>query len=102
MTKKIRVMYITDRFVAGGLEELQMITARFLPSDKYEIAFAAGHIQEGFYTRQIRQLGYPLYDLKVSTKLYDIRLILKLMKILRKQRKPRERGREVIFLVGLH
>jgi glycosyltransferase involved in cell wall biosynthesis len=85
MRDKIHIMHCygairTNGF--GGVERLLLITAKFNLKTKYDLSFTVFRIKEGFI-EDIEKLGYPVYELKLTNAIYDLRVILKLIKLLR-------------------
>jgi glycosyltransferase involved in cell wall biosynthesis len=80
LSDKIRIMHVTGWLDIGGVEELLMITAKYNLKHKFDLAFVTCRTTNGFTSCQIKEMGYPVYGLNISTKVYDIRLIPKLIK----------------------
>ena len=81
MNKKIRIMHIAWGLDKGGVEELLLITAKFNLQEKYDLAFTTCIPKEGAISRKIQQLGYPVYELNTSGRVFDFLMIPKLMRI---------------------
>lgn len=83
MTKndKIRIMHVAWSLDKGGVEELLFITAKFNLQEKYDLAFTTCNSKEGVISRQIEKQGYPIYELNISSRIYDLRMIPRLMRV---------------------
>ncbi|MCB0165115.1 MAG: glycosyltransferase family 4 protein [Anaerolineae bacterium] len=60
-----------------------LITAKYNPREKYDLAFVACGSCEGFIGQEIKKLGYPTYGLNLTTNIYDLRLLPKLVQLLK-------------------
>ena len=80
MSKKIRVMHVTGYIGIGGIEEVLLITAKYNLKHKYDLSFAACRIKDTFISRQIENLGYPVWELGIAGRFYELRLITSLIK----------------------
>ena len=81
MKKKIRIMHVSWGLDKGGVEELQFITAKFNLRQKYDLAFTTCSSKEGTISRQVEELGYPIYELNISSRIIDLRMIPRLMRV---------------------
>jgi glycosyltransferase involved in cell wall biosynthesis len=81
MDDRIRVMHVSGRLDVGGSEQLLLITAKFNLNEKYDLAFTVCESKDGFVSRQIQDMGYPVYGLELTNKVYDVRNIPNLIKI---------------------
>jgi len=78
---KIRIMHVTHGLGVGGIEETLLITAKYNLNHKYELAFVSCNKADGQTARQIRELGCPVFGLDISARVYDLRLIPRLMRL---------------------
>jgi glycosyltransferase involved in cell wall biosynthesis len=83
---KIKVMHVIGRLDVGGAEEFLLITAKFNLKEKYRLIFVSCQ-GGGYISRQIESLGYPVFELNLSNRVYDLRIIPRLVKIF-KEHKP--------------
>lgn len=81
MQKKIRIMHVTGGLDVGGVEELLFITAKYNLDNKYDLAVVGCHSTDGYASRQIQRLGYHVFGLDITNRLYDLRIIPKLIRI---------------------
>ena len=86
MTEKIRIMHVTGSLNIGGVEELLLLTAKANQADKYDLAFTSCHSHDGYCSRQIQELGYKIFGLGTSQRMYDFRIIPKLISVFRQYR----------------
>ncbi|HRV95067.1 MAG TPA: glycosyltransferase [Anaerolineae bacterium] len=83
MAEKIRIMHVTGALKVGGVDELLLITAKYNLAHKYDLAFTACDTSDGYMGQQIQNLGYKTFSLGISTRVYDLRLIPRLVKVLK-------------------
>ena len=81
MNKKKRVMHVAWGLDKGGVEELLLITAKYNLQQKYDLAFTTCNSKEGVISRQIEKLGYPIYELNISSRIYDLRMVPRLLRV---------------------
>lgn len=86
MHEKIRIMHVAWGLDKGGVEELLFITAKFNLQQKYEVAFTTWASKKGVISEKIEKLGYPVFELNVSSRILDLRAVPKLLRILRTYR----------------
>jgi glycosyltransferase involved in cell wall biosynthesis len=80
---KMRVMHVFQWLGTGGVEEMLLITAKYNLTAQYDLAFVFYNTTDRFIGRQIEQLGYPVYEFNISRKVYDVRVIPKLIRQIR-------------------
>jgi glycosyltransferase involved in cell wall biosynthesis len=81
MDDRFRVMHVSGRLDVGGIEQLLLITAKFNLNQKCNLAFTVCESKDGFVSRQIQDLGYTVYGLNLTNRVYDVRNIFKLIKV---------------------
>lgn len=81
MAGKVRVLHVTGQLAVGGVDELLWITAKENQREKYELGFCACASGEGFIGKQIEKLGYPIFSLHATSRVYDLRVILRLLRV---------------------
>jgi len=74
-------MHVSGQLDVGGLDELLWITAKFNLQEKYDLAFTACQSRDGYISRQIQKLGYCVYGLNITQRIYDLRIIPRLIRI---------------------
>jgi hypothetical protein len=70
MKEKIRVMHVTGYIGIGGIEELLLNTAKHNLSHKYELSFVACRIKDNYIRSEIENLGYPIWELNITGRMY--------------------------------
>ncbi len=83
MSDKIRIMHVTGTLNVGGVEELLRITAKYNLKNKYDLTFITCHSSDGFISQKIQEMGYKVCGLNVTQRIYDLRMIPKLIQIFR-------------------
>ena len=81
MPEKIRIMHVSWGLDKGGVEELLLITAKFSLQKKYDLAFTTCDSKRGTISREIEKLGYPVYELNIGSRIIDLRMIPRLIRI---------------------
>ena len=74
-------MHVSWGLDKGGVEELLLITAKFSLQKKYDLAFTTCDSKRGTISREIEKLGYPVYELNIGSRIIDLRMIPRLIRI---------------------
>ena len=86
MGEKIRVMHVSGGIDVGGVDQLLWITAKYNLKQKYDLAFTACFSNAGFINNKIKRLGFQVYSLNMTQRVYDLRLIPRLIRVFRSYR----------------
>lgn len=86
MKERIRIMHVTGYLGIGGIEQLLLITAKHNLPHKYDISFATCRIKDNLIRRQIENLGYPVHELNITGRMYEPRLLTKMVKLFNEHR----------------
>ncbi len=82
----LKVMHICGWFGVGGVEELLLTTARFNIKEKYELNFVCCRTTDSFIRTQIEKLDCRFFELGISARVYDVRILPRLMKVFKSQK----------------
>lgn len=84
--KKVIVMHVAWALDSGGVEELLYLTAKYSNRDKFDLKFIVCSEQIGTIGEKIQQIGYLVQTINVSSRIFDLRTIYRLIRVFRLHR----------------
>lgn len=69
--RRLRLLYVVGNFVAGGAERHLLELWSRIDRDRFEVTIACFH-REGQFTREVEALGWPIHELGLGRRIYDL------------------------------
>lgn len=77
---KVRILYVVGNFVAGGAERHLLELWSRLDREGFDVAIATFR-REGQFLGDVERLGWPVFDLGMGRRIYDLRGIRGLLRL---------------------
>lgn len=82
--KRINILHVYCALPIGGAERLALTLARNLKDDRFNLVFCCLRC-EGEIADEIRKVGNPVINLGIRRKRYDLWLLIKLLRLIKKE-----------------
>jgi glycosyltransferase involved in cell wall biosynthesis len=80
-TPRLRLLFVVGNFVAGGAERHLLELWSRIDRRRFEVTIACFH-RDGQFTAQVEALGWPIVELGLGRRVYDLRGIVGLARLI--------------------